>query len=225
MVVLKAQRNKNKVHFGIIDGRLSPQDRGGRTKICKYEGRVVLRGDIVKDDSGAYAVFTEQSSSASQMTATQVMEFIARLPDSDGQAADAVSAYTEDAPKLLRIPKSECPDRWIRNPRHRWPKSWSNIGKLLWFFQNEICTDIQLLDYCGRDCSKNMLLKLEWEKVPNGECRLVHRKHGLFLSLYVNDINMAGTKQHIAPMRKQLLKGVDLDEFASFLDHVYLGCT
>ena len=26
----------------------------------KYKGRVVLRGDIVKDNSGSYAVFTEQ---------------------------------------------------------------------------------------------------------------------------------------------------------------------
>ena len=26
----------------------------------KYKGRVVLRGDTVKDDSGSYAVFTEQ---------------------------------------------------------------------------------------------------------------------------------------------------------------------
>ena len=34
----------------------------------------MLRGDIVKDDSGAYAVFTEQGSSASQMTAANVME-------------------------------------------------------------------------------------------------------------------------------------------------------
>ena len=25
-----------------------------------YKGRVVIRGDIVKDDSGSYAVFTEQ---------------------------------------------------------------------------------------------------------------------------------------------------------------------
>ena len=32
----------------------------------KYKGRVVLSGDIVKDDSGSYAVFTEQGSSASQ---------------------------------------------------------------------------------------------------------------------------------------------------------------
>ena len=38
------------------------------------------------------------------------MDVIARLPSCDGQAADAVSAYTqvklEDAPKLLKIPKS-----------------------------------------------------------------------------------------------------------------------
>ena len=37
------------------------------TKNIKVE--FVLRGDIVKDDSGSYAVFTEQGSSASQMTA------------------------------------------------------------------------------------------------------------------------------------------------------------
>ena len=63
----------------------------------------------MKDDSGAYAVSTEQGSSASQMSAAEVMDVSARLPDCDGQAADAVSAYTqvkmEDAPRLLRIPK------------------------------------------------------------------------------------------------------------------------
>ena len=71
----------------------------------KYKGRVVLRGDIVKDDSGSYAVFTERGSSASQMTAAKVMDIISRLPGCDGQAADAASAYTQvkkaDATKLL----------------------------------------------------------------------------------------------------------------------------
>ena len=33
----------------------------------------------------------------------------------------------EDAPKLLKIPKSERPDIWIRLPRHKWPKSWSSV--------------------------------------------------------------------------------------------------
>ena len=85
----------------------------------------------MKDDSGSYAVFTEQGSSASQMTAAKVMDIISRLPGCAGQAADAVSAYTqvkmEDAQKLLNIPQSECPDIWIRLPRHKWPKSWSSI--------------------------------------------------------------------------------------------------
>ena len=46
----------------------------------KYKGRVVLRGDVVKEDSGSYAVFTEQVSSASQMTAAKIMDIISRLP-------------------------------------------------------------------------------------------------------------------------------------------------
>ena len=97
----------------------------------KYKGRVVLRGDIVKDVSGSYAVFTEQGSSASQMTAAKVMDNTSTLPGCAGLAADAVSAYTqvkmEDAQKLLKIPKSECPDIWIRLSRHKWPKSWSSM--------------------------------------------------------------------------------------------------
>ena len=40
----------------------------------KYKGRVVLRGDTVKDDSGAYAAFLEQGSSASQITAAKAMD-------------------------------------------------------------------------------------------------------------------------------------------------------
>ena len=59
----------------------------------------------MKDDSGSYAVFTEQGSSASQMTAAKVMDIISRLPGCDGQAADAVSACTqvkmEDAPQII----------------------------------------------------------------------------------------------------------------------------
>ena len=65
------------------------------------------------------------------MTGAKAKDVIARLPDCDGQAADAIPAYIqvklEDAPRLLKIPKSECPDVWIRLPRHKWPKSWSNI--------------------------------------------------------------------------------------------------
>ena len=97
----------------------------------KDKGRVVVRGDIVKYVSGSYAVCTEQGSSASQMMTAKVMDIISRLPGCAGQAACAVSVYTqvkmEDAHKLFKIPKSECPDIWIRLPRHNWAKSWSSM--------------------------------------------------------------------------------------------------
>ena len=71
----------------------------------------VLRGDIVKDDSGSYAVFPEQRSSALQMTAAKVMDNISRQPGCSRQAADAVSAETqvkmEDAPSFLKRSQSQ----------------------------------------------------------------------------------------------------------------------
>ena len=68
-------------------------------------------------------------------------------------------------------------------------------------------------------------MELGWERVPNWECLFVHRKQGLFFSENVDDIKMAGKKQHVAPMWKTLMKHVDLDEPTSCLDHVLLGCT
>ena len=108
----------------------------------KYKGRAVLRGDIVKDDSGSYAVFTEQESSASQMTAAKVTDIMSRLPGCAGQAADVVSAETqvkmEDAPKLLKNQKSECPDNGFvyhdTSGQNHGP-----VWKIQSFFLNEIC--------------------------------------------------------------------------------------
>ena len=72
---------------------------------------------------------------------------------------------------------------------------------------------------------EKILLKYVWEKVSNWECLFVHREKGLFLSVYADDIQLAGNKQNIDPMWEVLNKEVDLGEPTSFLDHVYLGCT
>ena len=72
---------------------------------------------------------------------------------------------------------------------------------------------------------EKILLQYGWEKVSNWECLFVHRQRGFFLSVYVDDIKLAGEKQNIDPMWKLLNKEVDLGEPTSFLDHVYLGCT
>ena len=105
-VIDEARTKGAKVHFASLLDICHLKNAELEAKHQKYKGRIVLRGDIVKDDSGSYAVFPEQGSSAYQMTAAKIMDIISRLPGCDGQAADAVSAYTqvkmEDAHKLCK---------------------------------------------------------------------------------------------------------------------------
>ena len=78
-VIDEARMKGAKVHFASLMDICHLKKAELESKHQKYKGRVVLRGDIVKDDSGSYAVFTEQGSSASQMTAANVMDIISRL--------------------------------------------------------------------------------------------------------------------------------------------------
>ena len=227
-VIDEARKEGRKVHFASLMDICHLKNAELEAKHQKYKGRVVLRGDIVKDDSGSYAVFTEQGSSASQMTAAKVMDIISRLPGCAGQAADAVSAKTqvkvEDAHKLLKIPKSECPDIWIRLPRNKWPKSWSSMEDPVVLLERNLYGH-PLAGLLWERQFEKILLQHGWEKVPNWECFFGHREKILFLSVYVDDIKLAGKKQNINLMWKVLNKEVDVGEPTSFLDHVYLGCT
>ena len=130
----------------------------------------------------------------------------------------------EDAHKLLKVPKSECPDIWIRLPRHKWPKSWSSMEDPVVPLERNLHGH-PLAGLLWERQFEKVLLKHGWEKIPNWECLVVHREKGLFLSVYVDDIKLAGKKHNIDPMWKVLNKEVDLGEPTSFLDHVYLGRT
>ena len=162
------------------------------------------------------------------MTAAQVMDIISRLPGCAGQVADAVSAYTqvkmEDAPKLLKIPKSECPDIWIRLPRHKWPKSWSSMEDPVVPLERNLYGH-PLAGLLWERQFEKVLLEHGCEKVFNWECLFVNRARGIFLSVYVDDIKLAGKTENIEPTWKILMEDVNLGEPTSFLDHVYLGFT
>ena len=63
-VIDEARTKGAKVHVASLMDICHLKNAELETKHQKYKGRVALRGDIVKDDSGSYAVFTEQGSSA-----------------------------------------------------------------------------------------------------------------------------------------------------------------
>ena len=181
---------------------------------------------LLKDDSGSCAVFTQivrlrWTSSGRNLypvKATRMRRTSSRL--------SIISLYQvkmEDAHKLLKIPKSECPDIWIRLPRHKWPKSWSSMEDPVVPLERNLYGHLLAGLLWERQFEK-ILLQHGWEKVAIWECLFVHRQMGLFFSVYVDDLKLAERK-NINPMWKLLNKEVELGEPTSFLDHVYLGCT
>ena len=208
--------------FRLTDGHMSLEE-------CWIGGKAPkIRRDIVKDDTGSHAVFTEKGSSTSLMTAAKGMDITSRLPCCAGQAADAVFACTPgkngrcsktienskigvsrhlDSPTTTQMAKIMV--QYGRPSRSFWTKSVRSsfgrtvMGKAIW--ENSI--------------------EVRLGEVSNWECFFVHREKGEFLSVCVDDIKLAGKKQNIDPIWKVLNKEVDLGEPTSFLDHVYLGCT
>ena len=61
-VIDEARTSGTTVHFASLMDICRLKNAELEAKHQKYKGRVVLRGDIVKDNSGAHAVFTEQGS-------------------------------------------------------------------------------------------------------------------------------------------------------------------
>ena len=147
------------VHFASLMDICHLKNAELEAKHQKYKGRVVLRGDIVKDNSGSYAVFTEQGSSASQMTAAKIMDIISRLPGCDGQAADAVSAKTqvkmEDAHKLFKKFQNRSVQTFGFVYHDTNGQNHGPVWKTQSFLLKGIYTVILWQDYCGKGNLRN----------------------------------------------------------------------
>ena len=104
------------------------------------------------------------------------------------------------APSSLKIP-SECPDFWMHLPKHEWLKSWSSMEDAVFLLERNLYGHPLARLLCERQFEK-ILLKHGWEKIPNCECLFVHREKGLFLSVYVDDVELTGKKRNIDPIWK-----------------------
>ena len=190
-----------------------------------YKARIVFRGDDVKDEEGAYAVFTEQGTSASHMTATKFLDVIARAPGNKGEDADATSAYTQILLSLAHeiLGAEVLPETWISLPKNKQPKSWAGI-------EDPVCPLLRNLyghpmaGLLWDKGSQRLIQKAGFEKVLGWESLYVHKAKQLFLGVYVDDFHMAGNASHMDEMWKTLHKLIQLHKPVPF-SNKYLGCT
>ena len=125
-VIARAKSTGRPVHFGSLMDLCHVKNSQLGKEFWTYKGRVVFRGDIVKDENAHHAIFTEQGASASNMAAAKFMDAIARMPGNDGEDSDAVGAYTQvrlsEAAKLFGR-DDIITETWISLPPHKRPKS------------------------------------------------------------------------------------------------------
>jgi len=221
--VMRDLKDHEVAHFGSLMDLCHEKNSQMAPEYRKYKGRVVFRGDQVKqadnESWGAYkAVFSEQGTGASHMAGAKFADLVGRLPGCKGQNSDAVSAYTQE--------KLGGPPTWISLPRAQWPKdgSWDH-------FKDPVCRlDLNLYGhplagfYWERRC-KRIILGLGFTLVPGWECLYIHKEKQLLLSVYVDDFKLSGPEENIAPMWKLLGKEIELEDPTEFHGNTYLGCT
>ena len=76
---------------------------------------------------------------------------------------------------FFKIPESECPDIWVRLPRHKWPKSWSSMEDPVVPLERNLNCHL-LAGLLWEKQFEKILLKYGWEKVSNWECLFVHHQ-------------------------------------------------
>ena len=166
--------------------------KNGYTKV-----EIVFRGDLVKDETGHKAAFTEQSTSASCMAGAKLLDIIARFPDWIGQDADAKSAFTQITLKeaAVILGADHVPETFISLPKSRWPQEWIDkvaSGELV----DPVCPVLPNLyghPLAGLDKrSQKMIHECGFEKVLGWESSYVHKQKQVFLGVYVDDFHLSG---------------------------------
>ena len=133
----------------------------------------MLRGDVLKDDSGASAVFTEQGSSASQVIAATVMDVIAKLPGCTYWTSRRRSISLRPCEKWRTL--QGCFKFKSHNVQTYGYVFYDTHGQNLvqpsntqWFLSNETCMDTHLPASCGNDNMRKFHWDLYWKNTELG---------------------------------------------------------
>ena len=92
----EATRKGKTVHFGRVHPLMHIKHSELPEHLQTYKGRIVFAGNRVQDETGYSAVFSEQGTSASHLTAAKFLDAIARRPGNNGQNSDAGRLHTSN---------------------------------------------------------------------------------------------------------------------------------
>ena len=147
---------------------LSFQDFGVGISISKVQRQSrTPRGDIVKDDSGSYAVFTEQGNIFQDYQDAQDKQ--------QTQWQRTLQSKWKMHHRYWKFQNRNVQIFWIRLPRHKWPKSWSSMEDPVVPLERILCGH-PLAGLLWERQFQKVLLEHGWEKAPHWEWLFVNRE-------------------------------------------------
>ncbi len=206
-----------RVHIGMVfgicveKGSELPEGNPGR----KYKGRVVFRGNDVRDESHFLATFQDLGSAPAGMSSGKMIDFLGLLEGWTLEQADATRAYTQA--KLSGTPT------WVRLPREQWPQEWARKG-----YKDPVCP-LELALYghpdagtCWESHCDAELQKIGFQPIVNWSGCYRHTKLRAVLSVYVDDFKLACHKNDVKKVWEQIRAKVKLEDPTKLKQ--YLGC-
>ena len=178
-----------------------------RDRLKIYNGRIVMLGDQIVDDSFETAKFQDLGSSPPAIEAARSVDALGCFDGYEVTTNDANSAYLQSFLKGPAI-------TYVRLPRERWPKEW--IGKY-----HDPVVEAILSHYGHPDAGGHWELHCEeqvinagFEKIASDAWRGVfwHPKYMALLIVYVDDFKLASRKEDTKLIWKELQKRIDMGE-------------
>ena len=134
------------------------------------------------------------------MVATKILDAVARIPENDGEDDAARKAYLQ---VFLKDHEGNT-QTWIELPEDQWPNWWK--GKFrrpcVRLLRNAYGHKLAGL-YWERHCD-TQLCKCGFVRLQGWECMCAHVEKQLLLSVYVDDLKLAGKKANIKPIWDQI---------------------
>ena len=202
-----ARESGQKLHYGALNPICSIKHHEMPPDKHVYKGRITFRGDDVRDEDGAIAVFQELSASPTSIQDCNCAIAYGLFPGHSLTTGDAVKAYLQ---ALLR---SQYPT-WAQIPRELWPEDGSWEGK----FHRPMCRLVKALyghpesgAHWEKHFTEIITQKLDGEKVPDHPSLFWFPKSRLLLTVYVDDLLLSGPTDAHDPFWAELQKHVKLD--------------
>ena len=206
-LIAESKSTGHKIHLGQLMTICSIKFAELSADQQKYKGRIVFRGDCVKDAEGQAAVFQELSAQPTSIHAANMNLAFGCLPGNKTTQADAIAAYVQA--KL----DSKYPT-WVLVPYELWPPEWKKKG-----YKKPMCRlDKSLYGHpeSGGHWERHLtriIKAMGGKPVPSHPSSFWFPKETLLLTVYVDDLLLSGPEKAHDAFWKRLGADVDLDPY------------